>query len=154
MTKRDVSFHCRKVSSWAGSLSESTPFYLIMLAHDIRGGCWWYGNRGWTFPATQVVAMGQMAAEWHSWQSAIWHGSEYEVKGWNLNSSMKKNGIHWHSLTLSEHFWRSDSESEHCEALGGTFHQWRQWFSQIFMSTACRHLFTSGKNVQPMVVPM
>ena len=37
-----------------------------MLAHDIRGGCWWYGSRGWTFPPifTHVVVW-QMAAEGH-----------------------------------------------------------------------------------------
>jgi len=28
------------------------PPYFIMLAYDIRGRCWWYGSRGWTFPAT------------------------------------------------------------------------------------------------------
>jgi len=32
------------------SCSESSASYFIMLAHDVRGGCWWYGSRGWTFP--------------------------------------------------------------------------------------------------------
>jgi hypothetical protein len=26
--------------------SESNVSYSIMLAHDVRGRCWWYGNRG------------------------------------------------------------------------------------------------------------
>ena len=30
--------------------SEINASYFIMLAHDVRGGCWWYGGRGWTFP--------------------------------------------------------------------------------------------------------
>jgi hypothetical protein len=29
--------------------SESNA-YFIMLAHDVRGRCWWYGSRCWTFP--------------------------------------------------------------------------------------------------------
>jgi len=28
----------------------SNASYFIMLAHDIRDGCWWYGSRSWTFP--------------------------------------------------------------------------------------------------------
>jgi hypothetical protein len=30
--------------------SKINASYFIMLAHDVRGGCWWYGNRSWTFP--------------------------------------------------------------------------------------------------------
>ena len=30
--------------------SESNPSYFMMLAHSVRGGCWWDGSRGWTFP--------------------------------------------------------------------------------------------------------
>jgi len=26
--------------------SESNASYSITLAHDVRGGCWWYGSRG------------------------------------------------------------------------------------------------------------
>ena len=47
--------------------SESNASYFMMLVHDIRGRCWWYGNRGWTFcqysitfcSALQKVAEGQ-----------------------------------------------------------------------------------------------
>ena len=39
-------FHLHKCE---GS-SESSASYFIMLAHDVRGRCWWYGSRGWTFP--------------------------------------------------------------------------------------------------------
>jgi len=35
-----------------------------MLAQDVRGGCWWYGSRGWTFPPVfYVAALWQVAAE-------------------------------------------------------------------------------------------
>ena len=29
--------------------SESNVSCFIMLAHNVRGGCWWYGSKGWTF---------------------------------------------------------------------------------------------------------
>jgi len=28
--------------------SKSNVSYFIMLTHNVRGGCWWYGSRGWT----------------------------------------------------------------------------------------------------------
>jgi len=43
--------------------------YFVMLDHDVRGGCWWYGSRGWTFPASislNFVTMWQMTAEGQS----------------------------------------------------------------------------------------
>jgi len=30
--------------------SEINASYFIMVAHNVRGECWWYGSRGWTFP--------------------------------------------------------------------------------------------------------
>ena len=30
--------------------SESNASHFIMLAHNVRGGCWWPGSRGWSFP--------------------------------------------------------------------------------------------------------
>ena len=40
-------------------------FYSMMLAHDVRGGYWWYGSIGRTVPTMLllVFAMQQMAAE-------------------------------------------------------------------------------------------
>jgi hypothetical protein len=40
--------------------SESKTSYIIMLVHDVRGGCCWYDSRGWTFPAD---SWRQIAAE-------------------------------------------------------------------------------------------
>ena len=31
--------------------SESNASYFMMLAHSVRGGYWWCGSRGWTFPS-------------------------------------------------------------------------------------------------------
>jgi len=30
--------------------SESNASHCMVLAHDVRGGCWWCGSRGRTFP--------------------------------------------------------------------------------------------------------
>ena len=32
------------------SCSSSNASNFMMLSHDVRGGCWWYGSRVWTFP--------------------------------------------------------------------------------------------------------
>ena len=40
----------KEIMLYHESCSESSASYFIMLAHDVRGGCWWYGSRGWTFP--------------------------------------------------------------------------------------------------------
>ena len=32
--------------------SESNVSCFIMLTHNVRGGCWWYGSGCWTFPTT------------------------------------------------------------------------------------------------------
>ena len=59
------------ITSWykyEGS-SEINASYFMMLAHDIGGGCWWYGSRGRTFRADillNFVAMRQMTAEGQS----------------------------------------------------------------------------------------
>ena len=34
---------------------KSNASYFIMLAHDVRGECWWYGYRGWTFHQYSVT---------------------------------------------------------------------------------------------------
>lgn len=39
------------------------------------------------------------------WQNGIWHGSAYEVKVCNWIPPCEKHCSHWHSSTLTEHFW-------------------------------------------------
>jgi len=48
--------------------SESNASHCMVLAHDVRGGCWWCGSRGQTFPPVfhDVIAVRQMAAEGQS----------------------------------------------------------------------------------------
>ena len=48
--------------------SESNASHCMVLAHDVRGGCWWCGSRGRTFPPVfhDNIAVQQMAAEGQS----------------------------------------------------------------------------------------
>ena len=69
----------------------------------------------------------------------------------------KNNNTHWHSSTLAECFWRTNSGSEHCEAGWVSFSSGDRDSGvpplvQIVMSAACRLLFTAGENSQLMAV--
>ena len=82
--------------------SKSNVSYFVMLAHNIRGGCWWDGSRGWTYlPILHGIWLlcnrgkqrGSLA-EWHPTWKCTWSN------GVSLSSSVGKNGTHWHSLML------------------------------------------------------
>ena len=108
--------------------SESNASCFMMSAHNIRGGCWWDGSRGWTFPP----AFHGMLLLCDRWQQ---RGTLTEWRltwkcGWSkaveLNSSMQKK---WPLLTFinaCEHLWRPNSGCEHSEAVGGALQQWQQ----------------------------
>jgi len=84
--------------------SESNALYVMMLAHDIRGGCWYYSSRGWAFPpniSSHVVAVWQMAAEGHSDTMCLIWKCRW-TKGVLLNSSMRQK---WHPLTFIDACW-------------------------------------------------
>jgi len=73
----------------------------MMLAHDIRGRCWWDGSRGWTSPGISHYML-LLCDRWqHRGSLTQWHLTWKHVwnKGVPLNSSMqKKNGfidIYW-----------------------------------------------------------
>ena len=103
------------ITSWykyEGS-SEINASYFMMLAHDIGGGCWWYGSRGRTFRADillNFVAMRQMTAEGQSDKMA----SDMEVRmkqryTCNWIPPCGKNCTQWHSPTLAERLRRPNS---------------------------------------------
>ena len=78
--------------------SKSNASYFIMLAHNIRGGCWWYGSRGWTFPPISHYVLllcdrwqqrGTLT-EWHLTWECVWS------EGVSLNSSIWKKHLHLH----------------------------------------------------------
>ena len=102
-----------------------------MLTHDIRGGCWWYGSRGWTFPpifhymllpCDRWQQRGSLTI-WRLIQKFIW-----SKRVW-LYCSMREDGSYWYSSVFTEHLWRPNSRCSHHEAVGGAFQQWwqRQW---------------------------
>ena len=61
------------------------------------------------------------------WQNDIWHGSACEAKGCHWILPWGRNGIHRHSLTLTECLQRPNSECEHREVMGGAFQRWQRW---------------------------
>jgi len=141
--------------------SESNACCFITLAYDVRGGCWWYGSRGWTFPPIlcymllprdrwqQMGTLTKWCLTWKCIQS----------KGVSLNSPMWKKkkpltNIHWCFLGVF-------GDQTVCVS---TVRQWVVHFSsgnsdssspplvQIAVSTANRLLFITDKNAQLMVV--
>ena len=86
--------------------SESNASYFMMLAHNVRGGCWWYGSRGWNFPPISCYMLlpcdrwqqrGSLTI-WRLIQKCIWS------KSVSLDSSMPKKvaptDIHWRLLNV------------------------------------------------------
>jgi len=55
------------------------------------------------------------------WDNGIWCGNVDEAKGCSWIPPCGKNGTHWHSLMLSEHFWRPSSKCEQSEVVRNAF---------------------------------
>ena len=80
--------------------SKNNASHFIMLAHDARGRCWWYGCRGWTFPPVfcyvllpcDIWQQRGSLIEWHLTWKCIWS------KGVSLNFCMLKK---WHPHRLT-----------------------------------------------------
>jgi len=85
--------------------SKSNAPHFIMSAHNTRGGCWWYGSRGWTFVPIFClfcccVTEGSRGAVW---QNDVWHGSVYEAKVCQWIPPCRKKCTLSHSLELAQH---------------------------------------------------
>ena len=91
------------------------------VGHDVRGGCWRYSSRGWTFPPISHYIL--LLCD--RWQQRGWCGSTYEAKVCNWIPRCGK--YYTHSSTLAEHLWRPNSGCEHREVVDGAFQQWQQW---------------------------
>ena len=79
------------------------PPIFFMLAHDIRGSCWWYGSRGGTF----LLIFHYILLLCNRWQqksekNGVWHGSAYEAKTFNWISPYRKK---LHPLTFINTCW-------------------------------------------------
>ena len=78
--------------------------HFIILAHNIRGGYWWYGSRGWTcppifhytlLPCDRWQQRGSLT-EWRLIWKCVWS------RGVELNSFKQKK---WHPLTFTNACW-------------------------------------------------
>jgi len=137
-----------------GGCSKSNASYFIMLAHNIRGRCWWYGSRSWTFsPIFHFILL-----PWDRWQQrgrltkwgltwkCVWS------KGVSLNSSVQKKQ---HLININWLLLYTDGGQK---VYVSTVKQWVVHFSsgdsdsgspplmQIDKRAACRLLFTAGEN--------
>ena len=90
-----------------------------MMAHNVRGGCWRYGSRGWTFPPIlrymlllhdrwqQRGSLSKWCLTWkYHWRKSM-----------SLNSSMRKK---WHPLTFINISWTFAENNQW---------MWAQWGS-------------------------
>ena len=124
-----------------------------MLAHNIRGGCW-YGSKGWTFPPIFCYAL-SLYNRWQqrgSWQNGVWHGKADEAKVCHWTPPCRKKQHPLTSLMLSERFWRPNRGCEHSEIWvvhlnSGDSNSGSPPSVQalLFTSMACRHLLITGK---------
>ena len=108
---------------------KSNASYFIMLAHSIRGRCWWYGSRGWTFlpifyyvllPCDRWQQRGSLT-EWCLTWKCVWS------KGVSVSSSTWKK---LHPLTFTDACWTLMETKQWVWAqrgTGGAFQQRWQW---------------------------
>jgi len=96
--------------------SESNASYFVMLDHKVRGGCWWYGSRSWTFPPvfSYVLLLWQMAAEGQPVRIASHMEAHMKQRYWIPPSG--KNGTHQYSSVLAGCLWRPNDGCEHSES--------------------------------------
>jgi len=101
--------------------------HFIMLAHNIRGGYWWYSSRNWTF----LTIFHYILLPCNRWQQRDTGKKASDVE---VHVKQKcqwiplcgKHCTHWYSLMTSECLRRPNSGCEHREAEGSAFLQWQQ----------------------------
>jgi len=145
--RKTLSFCCRRAAS---KVMSST---LLCWPITIRGRCWWYGSRGWTFPpiphymlllCNQWQQRGSLT-EWCLTRKCIWSTGVAWI------SSMQKK---YHPLTFINSYWIVNGDQtvdvRTSEGVGGAFQHWWQWCerratlwmaAQIFMSAALVHCY-------------
>jgi len=138
---------------------ESKASIFIILSHNIRGRCWWYGHTSWTFPPL-FCYISLSRDRWpHRSSLTKWHLAWHckWSKGVSLNSSMRKK---WHPLKFitcwvyvetKQRMWAQWSGGWCISAMTPSQQLWNTGsppLAQIFTSTACRLLFITGENAQ------
>ena len=120
-----------------------------MLAHNVRGRCWWNGSRSWTFtPIFHFAAMWQMVAEGKSDKMAS--DTEVHMKQ-RCVTEFPHEEKKWHSLSFINACWTfMETKKWMWAQWDRAFQLWQQqherqatfWNAvQIFRRAACRLLF-------------
>jgi len=107
------------------ALSTVWQFLTPVISINFSGDITVQVEPSWHYPITCCchVTDGSRGA---FWQSGSWHGCTDEVKVSHWTPPCGKNWIHWHSLTLAERLWSSNSGYEHSEVVGSEFQQLRE----------------------------
>ena len=142
--------------------SKSNASCFMILAHNVRGGCQWYGSRGWTFPpifhyilllCDRWQQRGSLTKWCQPWK-CIWSNSV------SMNSSMQK------KMAPTDIPWCLLNVYGYQTVDVGTVRWWVVHFSsgdsdlrssplvQVLTCMACRLLFIAGENAQLMVATM
>ena len=89
------------------SNSEHNASYFIILAHNVRDVCWWYGTRDWTFLPIFccILLLCDRRQQGAVWKNGIWCGNVYEEKVCHWIPPSREHCMHWCSLILVELLW-------------------------------------------------
>jgi len=141
--------------------SKSNASCVTTLTCDIRGACWWYGRRGWTFLSIFPYILSLCdrrqqrgsLTEWHLTWKCLWS------KGVSPNSSMRENmapiDACWMFMVTKQ--WKLDCAGHTFLATMLLYQLWNSGSSllvQILMSVPCRLLFITGESAELMAVTM
>ena len=90
---------CTNYKGWY----KSNASYVVMLVHDVRGRCWLYGSKGWTFPPIFHYSL-LPCDKWQQRGSlAEWCVTWKCIRVEFLHvEKMAPTDIHWHLLNVVE----------------------------------------------------
>jgi hypothetical protein len=82
-----------------------------MLTHEVRGGCWWYDSKGWTFQPVvcKFCCRATGSSRGAVWQNGVWHGSAWGAEVCHWIPPCGKPCTRWHSWTSAERLRRPNS---------------------------------------------
>ena len=123
--------------------------YFIMLAHSVKGRCWWDGSRDWASDieppvSTTCCCYVRDGSRGAVWPNGIWRGSVYEEKMCHWIPSCRKTCTHSiHQCLLNVY----GDQTVHVAQWGG------RWRVSAVMSLVMQTLSsTADENAQLMVV--
>ena len=91
------------------------------------------------------------------WRNGVWQKVNMMQRSVTEFLHVNKKGTCWHSSTLTECLWRTNSGCEHSEVVGSAFQQWQQWVTSAgadFYERSIQLLLIAGKNALLTMVMM